>query len=273
MQDFVNVSAAGPVTVLNRDGQSCFVLICEHASNYIPTSYARLGLTVDDLQRHIAWDIGALALSEQLSSVLDAPLIAATHSRLLLDLNRDPRAADSIVVRSEDTPIPGNTGISMSEKQRRVDWLYTPFHAAIETLIDARLAAAIPTVVISVHSFTPVYRGCIRPWHAGVISQRDRRLADSLLKVLQRNRELVIGDNQPYAPNDGVYHSIERHGERRGLLCAMLEIRNDLITHDAGQRQWAVRLASDLKLAVEDFSSAVDVEEKQSQYSAIQLSH
>lgn len=272
MQDFVNASAVEAVTVINRAGQSHFVLICEHASNYIPAAYARLGLTVEDLQRHIAWDIGALALSEQLSSALDAPLVAATHSRLLLDLNRDPSAADSIVIRSEDTPIPGNFAIPISEKQRRADWLYKPFHAAIEALINARLAAAIPTIIISVHSFTPIYHGCVRPWHAGVISQCDRRLADRLLKVLRCRPELVIGDNQPYAPDDGVYHTIERHGERRGLLCAMLEIRNDLIAHDDGQRQWAEKLAKNFKLAVEEFSS-VDVEGKQNQYSAMQLSH
>lgn len=254
MQGFVRSTAAAPVAILNRKGAGSAVLVCEHASNYVPQEYARLGLSAADLQRHIAWDIGALALSEQLSALLDAPMVFATHSRLLLDLNREVGAPDSIVTQSENTPIPGNLDLSQTERRWRSDWLYAPYHAAIETLIDERLSRGQATAVISIHSFTPEYLSTVRPWHLGVISRRDRRLADRILESLHRDALLCVGDNQPYAPEQGVYHSIERHAERRGLPGAMIEVRNDLISSSLGQTQWAGRLAHDLKWALDGFS-------------------
>lgn len=257
MQGFVRSSSAAPVAILNRKGSGAAVLICEHASNYLPQDYHRLGLTAADLQRHIAWDIGALALAEQLSALLDAPLVFATHSRLLLDLNRDVAAADSIVTQSEGTLVPGNVDLSQTERRWRCDWLYAPFHAAIETLIDERLAHGLATAVISIHSFTPEYHGEARPWHIGVISRRDRRLADLILESLRRDADLHIGDNQPYAPEQGVYHSIDRHAERRGLPGAMIEVRNDLISNNLDQTQWARRLADDFKWALDGCTNSV----------------
>ncbi len=254
MHGFVRSSAAAPVATLNRQGRGAAVLICEHASNYVPQGYDRLGLSAADLQTHIAWDIGALALAEQLSALLDAPLVFATHSRLLMDLNRDIAAPDSIVSESEGRLVPNNMSISQTERRWRCDWLYAPFHAAVENLIDERLAAGMATAVISVHSFTPQLRGVARPWHLGVISRRDRRLADRLLGAVSRDSNLVIGDNEPYAPEHGVYHSIERHAERRGLPGVMIEVRNDLISNCLGQTQWAGRLAQDLKASLEVFA-------------------
>lgn len=251
MQGFVRSTAAAPVAVLNRKGSGSAVLICEHASNYVPQGYDRLGLAAADLQRHIAWDIGALALAEQLSALLDAPLVFATHSRLVLDLNRDLAAADSIVTESEGTLVPGNVDLSLTERRWRSDWLYAPFHAAIETLIDERLSHGLATAVISIHSFTPQYHGESRPWHVGVISRRDRRLADRILESVRRDASLCVGDNLPYAPEQGVYHSIDRHAERRGLPGAMIEVRNDLISNCLGQTQWAGRLAHDFKWALD----------------------
>lgn len=254
MHGFVRSSAAAPVATLNRQAQGAAVLICEHASNYVPQGYDRLGLSAADLQSHIAWDIGALPLAEQLSALLDAPLVFATHSRLLLDLNRDVAAADSIVVESEDRAVPGNLTVSQTERRWRCDWLYAPFHAAVENLIDDRLRAGLATAVVSIHSFTPQFRGVVRPWHVGVISRRDRRLADRLLEAVGRDSNLVVGDNQPYAPEHGVFHSIERHAERRGLPGVMIEVRNDLISNCLGQTQWAGRLANDLKTSLEIFA-------------------
>lgn len=257
MQGFVRSTAAAPVATLNRQGSGSVVLLCEHASNYIPQGYDRLGLSAPELHSHIAWDIGALALAEQLSSLLDAPLVFATHSRLLLDLNRDVAAADSIVTESADTAIPGNLLITHTERRWRSDWLYAPFHAAVEMLIDERLSRGQATAVISIHSFTPEYLGETRPWHVGVLGRRDRRLVDRILESVRRDSNLCVGDNQPYAPEQGVYHSIERHAERRGLPGAMIEVRNDLISNSLGQTQWAGRLAHDFKWALEAFERVV----------------
>lgn len=238
------------VAVRNRRGRGGFVLVCEHASNHVPPAYRGLGLDGAGLARHIAWDIGAHSLAERLATLLDAPLVHATHSRLLIDLNRDPAAPDSIVETSEDTPIPGNRDLPPGERLRRRQWLYEPFHAMLDSVLDERLAADRPTALVSIHSFTPTYLGRARPWHAGLIFRHDRRLSDPLLAALQRERELCIGVNEPYGPGDGVYHTIGRHGEGRGLPCAMLEVRNDQIADAEGQARWAARLAADFRQAL-----------------------
>lgn len=240
------------VATNNRDGRGAFVLTCDHASAHIPPAYAGLGLPAADLQRHIAWDIGALGLAERLSALLDAPLLHPTVSRLLLDVNRDPAAHDSIAVASEDTIIRGNRSIDAVERRHRRDWIYAPYHRQIEAVVAARLAAGKPTAMISIHSFTPVFKGLPRRWQVGVLSHRDRRMADPLLRALRADAGLQVGDNQPYAPRDGVYHTLERHAEAHGLPCVMLEIRNDLIRDTPGQQSWAERLAPLLLRAFED---------------------
>lgn len=230
------------MAVVNAQGRGLPVLVCEHASNHVPPAYRDLGLGAADLDRHIAWDIGALGLSQRLAELLDAPVVHATQSRLLLDLNRALDAADSIVVHSEDTAIPGNIDLSDSERRRRQEEIYRPFHAELDALIDKRGASGLGTAVVSIHSFTPSYLGAARPWHVGVIAQNDRSLADLLLTELAGDATICVGDNLPYGPQDGVYHSMERHGEARGLPCAMIEVRNDLIADEGGQRHWAARL-------------------------------
>lgn len=239
------------MAIFNPFGRGPVVLICEHASNYIPDNHGRLGLSDANLDRHIAWDIGALELAKQLASALDAPLAYATQSRLMLDLNRSVEAIDSIVVHSEDTPIPGNHDLPQHERLRRHQKIYLPFHNAVGALIERRLADGISTAVVSIHSFTPNYGGIVRPWHIGVISHEDRWLADLLLAALATEPSLCVGDNQPYGPGDGVYHSLQLHGQTRGLRCAMIEVRNDLIVNDDGQRQWAERLRRILATALE----------------------
>ena len=240
------------VAMNNRDGRGAFVVTCDHASNRIPPVYAGLGLPATDLQHHIAWDIGALGLAERLSTLLDAPLLHPTVSRLLLDVNREPEAHDSIVVTSEDTVIRGNHSIDAIERQHRRDWIYAPYHREIEAVVAARVATRKPTAMISIHSFTPVFKGVPRRWQVGVLSHRDRRMADPLLRALRADAALEVGDNQPYAPRDGVYHTLERHAEAHGLPCVMLEIRNDLIRDTPGQLSWAERLAPLLLRALED---------------------
>jgi predicted N-formylglutamate amidohydrolase len=241
---------AAPVAWHRPGGGAGLLLLCEHASAHIPPSFQGLGLPASELQRHIAWDIGALALAQGLADRLDAPLAYATYSRLLLDLNRPVEAPDSIVERSEATDIPGNRGLSAAHRQWRQRRIYQPFHAAVDAKVAERRQAGIATVVLSIHSFTPSYHGQARPWHAGVIARGHRRFGDALLDGLRSDTTLCIGDNEPYAPVAGVFHSIERHAERHGLHGAMIEVRQDLLADEPGQAQWAERLFDVLERAL-----------------------
>lgn len=256
MADAANTEArhdGSTVRIVGVDRRGGFVITCDHACHYIPPHYQGLGLPDTDLLRHIAWDIGALALSEHLAEALDAPLLHPTISRLLLDVNRHPDAHDSIPETSENTAIPGNIGLDIEERRRRRNRIYAPYHDAIAELIARRLEQQRPTAVIAIHSFTPVYRDHARPWQVGVLSHRDRRMADPLLTALRASdTALEIGDNEPYAPENGVYHTLDRHAEAHGLPCVMIEIRNDLISEPPGQRAWANRLAPLLVHALQD---------------------
>jgi predicted N-formylglutamate amidohydrolase len=228
------------------------LLVCEHASRFIPDAFRGLGLDEGHLGRHIAWDLGALELARELSALLDAPLVHATYSRLLLDLNRPTEAIDSIVLESEGTPIPGNAGLDATQREHRRLRIYEPFHAELDALVDQRLAGGLATVVVSIHSFTPRYHGVERPWHVGVISRRDRQLAEGLLAALSSDAGLCVGDNLPYGAQDGVYHSLERHGEARGLHGAMIEVRNDLLGDAPAVTRWARTLARALDSALRE---------------------
>jgi predicted N-formylglutamate amidohydrolase len=205
------------VSVVNPEGRGAFVLVCDHASNWIPPSLVGLGLPPCELERHIAWDPGALALASRMSVLLDAPLVHATISRLVLDVNRDPAHPGLVVSSSEDTIIPGNRELTPEDRSNRLSSIYQPYHQALARVIAGRVA---PPRLVSIHSFTPVFRGVHRPWHIGVLSAEDRRLADPLLKLLREQAQLHVGDNQPYAPTDGVYHTLEKHCSRCCSSCA-----------------------------------------------------
>jgi predicted N-formylglutamate amidohydrolase len=232
--------------VENRDGAGRFVIVCDHASNFIPPEYGTLGLSETDSATHIAWDPGALGVSRHLARELDAPLVHATVSRLVVDCNRPPDAPDLIATTSETTTIPGNARVSEEERRRRIATVHAPYHAAVEKLLNERVAAGRETVLIAVHSYTPVYRGAPRPWEIGVIFDHDRRISDPLISML-RAEGLEVGVNEPYAPADRVYYTLARHGEARGLAPAMIEIRNDLIASADQQRDWAQLLARMLR--------------------------
>jgi predicted N-formylglutamate amidohydrolase len=238
------LQAACPVGLVeNPRGRSPILLICEHASNHLPPRYGTLGLGPAELESHIAWDPGALGVARGLSRLLDAPLIHATVSRLVLDLNRDPAAPDSIWTLSERTTIHGNLDLDPQERERRVHDVYEAFHSAVDEFTDARKAADQISAVVSIHSFTPIYRDVPRPWHIGLIFNEDERFARSVEAGLSRDAALTIGMNEPYSPADRVFHTLERHAERRGLAPLMIEIRNDLIRTEDGQASWASRLA------------------------------
>lgn len=237
------VAQVPPVIGENPGGASPFVLTCDHYGRLIPPSLGALGLTESELTRHIAWDIGIAGVATRLSQALDAHLIAQRYSRLVIDCNRPPAAASSIPVLSEATAIPGNEGLSATEAKLRRELIFDPYHAAIAQALDARHASGQPTVLIALHSFTPLYAGVARPWHIGTLYHRDARLPTLLLASLRAEGDLVVGDNEPYAVGDDTDYCIPVHAEPRGLIHTGIEIRQDLIGDDAGEAQWAERLA------------------------------
>jgi predicted N-formylglutamate amidohydrolase len=232
-----------PVREENADGRSPLLLTCDHYGRLIPQALGDLGLPESELTRHIAWDIGIAGVAEQLSKHLDAHLIAQRYSRLVIDCNRPPCVASSIPVLSEATTIPGNEGLTRAAAEVRRKSIFDPYHRRIADVIDRRLRDGMPTVLVSLHSFTPVYAGIARPWHIGTLYHRDTRLPPVLLRLLRGEGDLVVGDNEPYAVSDQTDYTIPVHGEARGLMNSGIEIRQDLIADQAGETQWAERLA------------------------------
>ena len=232
-----------PVFEENTAGRSPYLLTCDHYGRLIPRALGDLGLPASELTRHIAWDIGIAGVAEQLAKHLDAHLIAQRYSRLAIDCNRPPDAPSSIPRISETTTIPGNEALARDAAEARRRAIFDPYHGRIAEVIDRRGREGIPTVLVALHSFTPVYAGIARPWHIGTLYHRDTRLPTLLLKLLRAESDLVVGDNEPYAVSDETDYTIPMHGEARGLMNTGIEIRQDLIADPAGQRRWADRLA------------------------------
>jgi predicted N-formylglutamate amidohydrolase len=224
------------------DGASPFLLVCDHAGRLIPRALESLGLPEEQLGRHIAWDIGAAGVARGLAEALGASAILQRYSRLVIDCNRPLEAADSIVRRSERTDVPGNADLGPSESEERARAIFWPYHEEIQARLDRRAVEGRPTVLVAMHSFTPVFLDRARQWHAGVLYNRDARLGRQLLRLLRDEGDLVVGDNEPYAAGDLTDYTIIRHGERRGLLHVEIEIRQDLISDARGQDAWAARL-------------------------------
>ena len=232
-----------PVTVYNENGGSPFLIVADHAGNSLPRALGRLGVSETELGRHIAWDIGIGAVSRLVADALDATLIAQTYSRLAIDCNRKPGSETSIPEISEFTAVPENMGLSKQHKAARVREIFRPYHDRIETELDRRRHAGRPVVLIAMHSFTPVFKGVARPWHAGVLYNRDLRFAHLLAALLKREEGLIVGDNEPYSVTDASDYTIPVHGERRGLHHVAIEVRQDLIGDTKGQRAWGRVLA------------------------------
>jgi len=230
-------------TIEHERGKSPFFITVDHGGRRLPKQLGNLGLTEAELRRHIAWDIGAGAVSRQLGDALGAFTIHQTYSRLVIDCNRDPSVAASIVTVSESTEIPGNRNLGQAEREARAREILWPYHRRIVEALDRRKAAGLPTVLIAMHSFTPVFKGVARPWQVGVLYNRDSRFAHVVKAVLEAEGDLVVGDNEPYAVGDATDYTIPVHGERRHLPHVEIEIRQDLIAEEPGQRSWAKRLA------------------------------
>ncbi|WP_371225460.1 N-formylglutamate amidohydrolase [Roseovarius sp. 2305UL8-3] len=214
------------VETLNPKGLGPVVILCEHASNHIPERYDGLGLSDEARISHAAWDPGARDMCLLLSKALDAPVVASCVSRLVYDCNRPPDSRDAMTERSETIDIPGNRGLSDAQRQERVDTVYRPFCEAVDAVLDAR---AQPAILVTMHSFTPVYFGQDRAVEIGILHDEDARLADAMLAGAPSLPHRRIERNEPYGPADGVTHSLIEHGVSRGLANVMLEIRNDLI--------------------------------------------
>jgi predicted N-formylglutamate amidohydrolase len=229
--------------VFQEGARSPFVIVCDHAGRRLPRALGSLGLSDDELRTHIAWDIGAAGVARRLAAMLDAWLIVQTYSRLVIDCNRPLSSPDSIAPRSGGVLIPGNQTLSRAEAEARVRSVFRPYHERIRTELDRRERERQPSILLSMHTFTPSLMGSVRPWHVGVLHHRDARVADVLLELLRADPELVVGDNEPYAASDLTDFSIVEHAERRSLPYVELELRQDLVVDDSGQAIWAERLA------------------------------
>lgn len=218
------------------------IIVCDHAENTLPPDYGTLGLPTDQLERHIAYDIGAKGVVEHLSAILDVPAILTRFSRLLIDPNRGSDDPTLIMRLSDGAVIPGNRVLREDERRKRIDDWYRPYHQAVDALIDKAREHHPHPALLSIHSFTEVWRGEIRPWQVGVLWDADDRVAGPLIDTLVAEGDLLVGDNEPYSgklKGDCMWE----HGTQRGLPHALIEVRQDLIREERGQREWAERLA------------------------------
>jgi len=223
--------------------QSPFLITCDHAGKRLPRALGNLGLPDSELSRHIAWDLGAAQVARALARELGAFAILQTYSRLAIDCNRPLGVPSSIPLISESTVIPGNQGLSPAQCAERARAIFRPYHTRLLTEFERRAKAGQPSVLIAMHSFTPTFMGVSRPWHAGMLYNRDARLGRALIELLGREPELVIGDNEPYSVSDLSDYGVVVYGEQRGIPHVEIEIRQDLLEDGAGQEAWAKRFA------------------------------
>lgn len=240
------------VSVLHADSVSPFFFTCDHASRRVPASLGDLGVPAAEWERHIAWDIGALGVAERLAAHFEATLVATGYSRLVIDCNRQLLRHDCIPELSELTPVPGNCNLDPAERALRAEVLHRPYHDTIARLLDARAAAGLPTIYLAIHSFTPVFKGEQRPWQIAMLSNRDRRVAEILLRELGRDSDLVVGDNIPYRLTDETDYGVPVHAERRGLPHVLIELRQDEIADGRGQQAWVERLVPLLEVVARE---------------------
>ncbi|MGI9416059.1 MAG: N-formylglutamate amidohydrolase [Hyphomicrobiales bacterium] len=229
--------------LIEGDFDHGLILVCDHATNAIPAEYGTLGMSAEQLERHIAYDIGVEAVTRRIAEALGAPAVLSKFSRLLIDPNRGETDPTMVMRISDGAVVPGNARIDRAEIERRMERFYRPYDNAVGDIITRSTAHGVVPALFSIHSFTPVWRGTARKWHVGVLWDKDPRVAVPLLKALGREPELVVGDNEPYSGElEG--DTMNRHGTGGGLAHALLEIRQDLIADDAGVTEWADRLIS-----------------------------
>ncbi len=242
----------GVVEVINPQGTSDIVLVCEHASSFIPSEFHDLGLDAEARASHIAWDPGALDVARTMSKVFDAALVAQRISRLVYDCNRPPEASAAVPEVSEKYTVPGNAGLTPAQRRDRAERFYLPFHHALAAFIEARIAAGHQPVIVTVHTFTPVYLGVRRDVEIGILHDADERLAKAVLAAAAREPGCLVRRNDPYGPADGVTHTLIVQAMSRGLLNVMIEVRNDLVADEAGGQRIGRLLAGWVTAALAD---------------------
>ena len=244
----------GEPVVINEFGQGPCVLVCEHAGRLIPHGLHSLGLSSQQLDTHIAWDIGAIEVAWLMSTLLDAPLIAQRFSRLVYDCNRPATANDAIANVSDGIEIPGNQNLTPEARQQRYREIYVPFEKAVARVFANRRAVQRSSALVTVHSFTPIFKNAERKLDLGVLHDSDDRLANKVLALLAEQQHIVFERNQPYGPEDGVTYTLKKHGVEAEMQNVMFEIRNNLLTTKGGQENWALRLS---RLLSEVFSCSL----------------
>ncbi|WP_262690751.1 N-formylglutamate amidohydrolase [Kordiimonas aestuarii] len=228
--------------ILNGDALGGVIVLCDHASNHVPADYADLGLDAAEFEKHIAWDIGAADVSRKICAMMGIAGVLAPVSRLLIDCNREPDHKTLIPPASDGVNIPANRDLGPRAVAARKAAYYTPFHDACARLVDAHLKAGKVPLVVGMHSFTPEMGDEPRRWHAGFLWNKDPRLAQAMIGMLERETDLVVGDNLPYSGRD-LYYTMQRHGAEHGLPQTTIEVRQDLLATDAMTTEWAALLA------------------------------
>lgn len=232
------LTKSGAADSIEGNSPSGVIILCDHASNFVPDDLDDLGLGEQALSDHIAWDIGAEKVTRMMCEMMGATAVIQKVSRLVIDVNREPDRDSLIPVISDGIHIPGNRGLAFADTSDRVDRYYTPFHQAAEQAVTDSLDQGVVPLLIGMHSFTPEMQGQKRPWEIGFLWNKDPRLAQAMIGMLERETDLTIGDNQPYSGQD-LYYTMQRHGADRGVPQTTVEIRQDLLTTEAECRQWA----------------------------------
>ena len=230
-----------PFEVFNEGGRAPIVLLCDHASRFVPRALDNLGLSEAELSRHIAWDIGIADVTRDLATRLNAPAVLSHFSRLVVDPNRaldDPTLVPQL---SDGVIVPANRNLPAADRQARIEAFHRPYHDAVARVLDTLAARGPAPALISMHSFTPVMKGVERPWQIGILWNRDARLPAPLMERL-RAEGLTVGDNEPYSGRDNHGHTLHVHAEPRGLANVLIEVRQDLIDTHHGAAEWAARL-------------------------------
>jgi len=243
-----------PFEVIKPEGASPVLLICEHAANLVPAQLSDLGLSEEQLTSHVAWDPGAYDLALALSASLDAPLVAARFSRLAYDCNRPPEVISAMPFETEAFPVPGNTSLSQQQKDARAVEIYEPFHGAVSGVKALQELRGQDTVVVSVHSFTPVFHGKQRFVEIGYLCNENDRLARAMLARKHSEQVHDIRLNEPYGPADGVLHTINLHTDGGRDPHLMIEVRNDLLSNADGIREIHDLLSDALQSSLNEIS-------------------
>ncbi|MEO0382594.1 MAG: N-formylglutamate amidohydrolase [Pseudomonadota bacterium] len=261
----VTVLQAGepdPFSLYNGQADSPFLLTGDHAGNLVPQSLNALGLPFEELNRHIGIDIGVKTLGQMLADKINAPFFWQPYSRLVIDCNRPPHQVDAIPVFSDGTFVPGNAELGSEERAARISEIFDVYHALFREQLDQRSRNGQRTVLVALHSFTPHHTDYPdpRPWHVGVLWNRDERMAGPLIKHLRQEPGLIVGANEPYRVSDELDYAIPVHGEARGILSVELEVRQDLLSDEASCATWADRLATALLAVLSDVDNGIVTE-------------